>query len=455
MFKKLTLSAVGLLLLVSPLVSSAQTTSAVQAQIDALLKQITQLQAQIATLKNQTSVSTTPTSSIGSCLNLTQTLTVGSSDSAWNGEVSRLQQFLAKEGVYPEGLLTGYFGQATSRAVQKWQSSHGIAITTAGVAVVGPKTRAAMAQNCAAIKNIDPSTPITIVSPKTGDVVVSGKQATVQLSFSKSFSEKVDGILASGNQYAGQPLSMGLLSERTGKIITLMPLTNQYMHSDVIDISEIRTGAFIYPFVPRTAVVGSEWNSGTNPTYLPPGRYRVVVYTRDAGSEGAIGKIQTSGDWFTVSSGAQSGVSLQVTQPLNGQSYSKGATVPLRWTLSGTDTAFVPRYFTASLVQATPENEQKGDTFTQTLCVLDSTGVSGTVAPQSQSLDWAIPTSATGIPANFREEFDTRYCSMSGVPSGKYRIDVRVNTCSGPACYGSNNSSPLGISDSSGVFEIK
>jgi hypothetical protein len=51
MFKKLAFGGVGLLFLVSPLVSSAQTTSTVQAQIDALLKQIAQLQAQVATLR--------------------------------------------------------------------------------------------------------------------------------------------------------------------------------------------------------------------------------------------------------------------------------------------------------------------------------------------------------------------------------------------------------------------
>jgi peptidoglycan hydrolase-like protein with peptidoglycan-binding domain len=153
MLKKLTVSVVGVLFLVSPLAASAQTAS-VQAQIDALLQQISQLQALIAALKTQQGNSSDPTQSPGHeaspCVSLTQALTLGSADATTGGEVSKLQTFLMGQGtindpIYPERLVTGYFGPATSRAVQKWQTARGITLTTVGVAVVGPKTRAAMA----------------------------------------------------------------------------------------------------------------------------------------------------------------------------------------------------------------------------------------------------------------------------------------------------------------------
>lgn len=401
-------------------------------------------------------VAATLATNIGPCLNLTRTLTIGSSNVAGppNGEVSRLQSFLAKEGVYPSMVITGQFDQATSDAVQKWQSTHGISITTPGVGVVGPKTRAAMAENCAPVANVNPNSPVTVVSPKAGDVISSGQQSEIQISFGKAFSEKVANALAAGNTHAYQLLAMGLLSERTGKITTLMPVITVYMHSDVIGASDIKEGAFIYPFIPRTAVVGSQWNSGVNPTYLPTGRYKVVVYT-SPGAENTIGNISATGDWFTIAAGNQSGVSF-LAGPLGGKVFSRGDTVPIHWTLSGADTSFIPRYFIASLVQATPENEQKGDSYTQTFCVLDWAGANDSVTPQAQSLNWNIPSSATGVPADFRPEFDTRYCSITGVPPGKYRIDLRINTCAGSACYVIGNySSPLGLRDSTGVFEVR
>ena len=55
-----------------------------------------------------------------------------------NGQVTKLQQILAVyPEIYPEGLITGYFGPATERAVQKFQKKHGLE----QVGYVGPKTR--------------------------------------------------------------------------------------------------------------------------------------------------------------------------------------------------------------------------------------------------------------------------------------------------------------------------
>ena len=53
-------------------------------------------------------------------------------------DVSRLQEFLKTiPGVYPEGMVTGYFWALTERAVQRFQAKYGIE----QVGVVGPKTR--------------------------------------------------------------------------------------------------------------------------------------------------------------------------------------------------------------------------------------------------------------------------------------------------------------------------
>jgi len=76
------------------------------------------------------------------CPILTRNLARGSPGS----DVRALQQFLAQDtAIYPEALITGYFGTMTERALQRWQARQGIVTSgsplTTGWGVVGPKTR--------------------------------------------------------------------------------------------------------------------------------------------------------------------------------------------------------------------------------------------------------------------------------------------------------------------------
>lgn len=129
-------------------------------QVTAILNLLSSFGADAATIHNVTvalkpSVATDPTTEPHHegfvCINLKSQMTLGSTDATTGGEVSQLQVFLGDQGtvsagepIYPERVVSGYFGPATSRALQKWQKDHGISITTQGVGVVGPKTRAAM-----------------------------------------------------------------------------------------------------------------------------------------------------------------------------------------------------------------------------------------------------------------------------------------------------------------------
>jgi peptidoglycan hydrolase-like protein with peptidoglycan-binding domain len=60
-----------------------------------------------------------------------------------------LQELLAREpDVYPEALVTGYFGPLTKRAVQRFQEKHGIVSSTGdpGYGYVGSKTRTKLSE---------------------------------------------------------------------------------------------------------------------------------------------------------------------------------------------------------------------------------------------------------------------------------------------------------------------
>lgn len=66
-------------------------------------------------------------------------ITYSLSKGMMNDQVKKLQEILARDpGMYPEGLVTGYFGPATERAVKLFQKKHGLE----QVGYIGPKTRA-------------------------------------------------------------------------------------------------------------------------------------------------------------------------------------------------------------------------------------------------------------------------------------------------------------------------
>jgi peptidoglycan hydrolase-like protein with peptidoglycan-binding domain len=61
-------------------------------------------------------------------------------------EVSALHEFLKRDAqLYPEALVTGFFGPATERAVQRFQTKYNLVTkgtpATTGYGTVGPKTR--------------------------------------------------------------------------------------------------------------------------------------------------------------------------------------------------------------------------------------------------------------------------------------------------------------------------
>ncbi len=134
------------------------------AQVQALLAQVQALEAQ-----NAAGGSVGATASGATCPVFGRMLKLGMSGS----DVTHLQQFLAQDSsVYPEGVVSGYFGPLTQAAVQRWQAKHSIVSSgspaTTGYGVVGSRTSAAMSSACALGPGGAPVGGFIQVSPVSG-----------------------------------------------------------------------------------------------------------------------------------------------------------------------------------------------------------------------------------------------------------------------------------------------
>lgn len=186
--------------LVVPVAVRAVTAEELRAQIQALLAQIAALQQQTQqyapttpttptyqpTNPYTTTTNTTGTFQYSRCPDLQYNLERGMRDADVAVEVTMLQRFLAQDSqLYPEGEVTGYFGPATERAVQKFQIRHGIVsygdYQATGYGRVGPRTRWAIKNSCGGSSSttvaVDPVTitPTTGVSPLQVTVSFTGK----------------------------------------------------------------------------------------------------------------------------------------------------------------------------------------------------------------------------------------------------------------------------------------
>jgi peptidoglycan hydrolase-like protein with peptidoglycan-binding domain len=141
-------TAFVLLGIVAPLFSFAQTSDSgadiafLQQRIQLLLQQVVQLQAQLSLAQSSTGNSAQPAQStvlvpqqdVTSFVLFSKTLRKGSG----GDEVRNLQAVLKQfSNIFPEGLVTGYFGPLTEIAVKRFQAHYGL--EQAGI--VGPKTR--------------------------------------------------------------------------------------------------------------------------------------------------------------------------------------------------------------------------------------------------------------------------------------------------------------------------
>jgi hypothetical protein len=106
--------------------------SALQTQLQTLLEQVDDLKARLDAMRVEQQ------STLEELQQVKEEFRAYLREGVQSGEVERLQQLLAKDrDLYPEGLVTGYYGPMTAKAVARFQKKYGID----SVGVVGPKTR--------------------------------------------------------------------------------------------------------------------------------------------------------------------------------------------------------------------------------------------------------------------------------------------------------------------------
>lgn len=111
----------------------AQTPTSTESLILQLQTQIKALQEQVTKLQAEVSLTKTELEAVKTELKFTKALRLG----ARGDEVKELQEFLKQfPDIYPQGLVSGYFGLLTEAAVRKFQEKQGIE----SIGVVGPKT---------------------------------------------------------------------------------------------------------------------------------------------------------------------------------------------------------------------------------------------------------------------------------------------------------------------------
>lgn len=149
MLRKIVFSGAGLLLLATPFISSAATLEDLQAQIQALLGQITALQGQMQTVAPTPPLQPddygTGTSVGNYCPKLSVTMQKGSRDATTRNQVTELQIFLTDYYNLDENVVVGgYFGKLTHQYVVQFQTEQGLP----ALGIAGQLTRAKIAQVC-------------------------------------------------------------------------------------------------------------------------------------------------------------------------------------------------------------------------------------------------------------------------------------------------------------------
>lgn len=222
--------------------------------IQLLELQVKQLQSQIKELQQKLlSAGSVPGIAIGEpnpngnqipaptvCPKLSHTLYRGVSDNSTGGEVTKLQMMLAEDqSVYPEGMITGYYGPLTEKAVQNWQIKQGIVSSgspeTTGHGVVGSLTRGKIVSVCQIIhqtissSNTVQTKPLMPVVPPMMTFF-----ATTTSTFSSSTISSTLPVTNSSNSIVSTAISSSVITLGTTTITNSVATTSAIVSETIV-----------------------------------------------------------------------------------------------------------------------------------------------------------------------------------------------------------------------------
>ncbi len=211
MFKKIAKGAIGIFLLATPFLASAQSASDTQSQIAALLAQIATMQTQLQGSQHNPVTPSPSTSQLtddygtgvrsgASCPRLSVTMQRGSRDTTTGNQVTDLQVFLADHfNISEETLVSGYFGKTTEMYLIKFQSEQGLP----AFGIAGSLTRAKIAQLCGLVATTSTSPPNAPQNGPTSIVVNAVSGRTVSFTFTNLPTTDIQGIYVPSLQGVG------------------------------------------------------------------------------------------------------------------------------------------------------------------------------------------------------------------------------------------------------------
>ena len=185
----------GLISVIFTAMPQAASAALTESQIQAILSLLQSFGADQTVVGNvNSSLRGLPTTGGGGgtaafCPNFTYNLYLGLNDSDTEGQVSKLQKFLAQDQtVYPEGTITGFYGPLTEQAVKRWQAKNSVVSSgspdTTGYGVVGSRTRERVRANC----GFPTPVPPTPIPPRSSNLspVISGVSGPTTLNTGQS-----------------------------------------------------------------------------------------------------------------------------------------------------------------------------------------------------------------------------------------------------------------------------
>lgn len=220
--------------------------------------------ASLATLTTLVAYAQTADATVPAALPIANDLDVGSQ----GGEVTTLQRYLASDGaLYPEGLVTGYYGTLTEAAVMRFQARHGIA----QVGRVGPITRAKLAE-VMGVSGIGGSDDVSAPILGADTVAVGDTSATIRWSSNEPAWSRVMYGTSWPFLYASAPSAKdgSFDLDNTVTLSGLAPSTLYYYVRESVDATGNMTLTVKETFVTAASSATSATATGTTSSIAAP-----------------------------------------------------------------------------------------------------------------------------------------------------------------------------------------